>query len=42
MGQSSAPIPSGPREGAVQAFVSGLRGKVLRAKDEGYDAARAV
>lgn len=39
---SSAPIPPGPTERAIQGFLSTLRGKAIRPSDDGYDAARRV
>jgi hypothetical protein len=39
---SSAPIPAGPSEKAMEAFASTLRGRLVRPSGEGYDAARCV
>ncbi|MBZ5583902.1 MAG: FAD-binding oxidoreductase [Acidobacteriia bacterium] len=42
MGQSSAPVPAGPAEPAMETLVSALRGKAIRPGDDAYDAARRV
>lgn len=42
MGSSATPTPPGARQRAAEAFLSSLRGKVIRPSDEGYDAARRV